>query len=165
MLGIGVGQLTTNTVQLTDEGKGDIQAEWNGGPVQSFTTVATAVIQAERGRTNQITFKLTSPRTSPAAIAVGSLAMADAATSHGADPIPHLHVARTSGSAVQTGSLLTVTVNRPKTNIVEITNEGGGAVQVEWNGGPVDSFGGVEEIIVDTRNARKDQVTLNDPGA
>ena len=33
MLAIGVGQPTTNTVQVTDDGKGDIQAEWNGGPV------------------------------------------------------------------------------------------------------------------------------------
>jgi hypothetical protein len=163
-LAIGVGQPTTNSVQLTDDGKGDIQAEWNGGPVHSFTTAATTLIQAERARTDQITLNLVSPRTGPAALAVGSLATADAATSHGADPIPHLHVARTSGTAVQTGSLLTVTVNRPTTNILEITNEGGGNVQVEWNGGQVHSFNGVAEIVVDTKNARKDQVTLNDPG-
>jgi hypothetical protein len=162
MLAIGVGQPTTNSVQLTDDGKGEIQAEWNGGPVHSFTTVATTVIQAERARTNQITLDLASPRTGPAAIAVGSLATAAAATSHGGDPTPQIRVARTSGTAVQTGSLLTVTVTRPKTNLVQITNEGGGAVQVEWNGGPVHSFSGVAEVVVDTRNARKDQVTLDE---
>ena len=59
--------------------------------------------------------------------------------------------------------MLTVTVNRPSTNVVQITNQGGGAVQVEWNGGPVHPFQGVETIVVDTRNARKDQVTLTDP--
>jgi hypothetical protein len=160
MLAIGVGQSTTNTVQLTDDGKGDIQAEWNGGSVHSFTTVASTVIQAERARTDQITFNLTSPRTSPAAIAVGSLAIADAATSHGGDDAPQTRVARTSGSAIQSGSLLTVT--GPKTNIAQITNEDGGAVQVEWNGGPVHPFSGVAEVVVDTRNARKDQVTLSD---
>jgi hypothetical protein len=67
------------------------------------------------------------------------------------------------GFAVQTGSELTVTVNRPNTNVVQLNN-GGGAVQAEWNGGPVHSFSGVETIVVDTRNARKDQVTLDDAG-
>jgi hypothetical protein len=162
MLAIGVGQPTTNTVQLTDDGRGDVQAEWNGGPVHSFTTVAKTVIQAERARTDRITINLTSPRTGPVAIAVGSLAMADAATSHGGDHTAELRVARTSPTAVQTGSLLTVTVTRPRTNLVRITNEGGGDVQVEWNGGLVHTFGGVAEILVDTRNARKDQVTLSD---
>jgi hypothetical protein len=162
MLAIGVGQPTTNTVQVTDDGKGDIQAEWNGGPVHSFTTVASTVIQAERARTNQITFNLTSPRTGPAAIAVGSLAIADAASSHGGDHVPQIHVARTSGSAIQSGSLLTVDLTGRKTNIAQITNEGGGAVQVEWNGGPVHTFSGAAEVVVDTRNAQKDQVTLSD---
>jgi hypothetical protein len=67
------------------------------------------------------------------------------------------------GLAVQTGSELTVTVNRPNSNVVQL-NDSGGAVQAEWNGGPVHSFSGVETIVVDTRNARKDQVTLDDAG-
>ena len=37
VLGIGVGQRTNNTVQVTDHGNGDFQAEWNGGPVRPFT--------------------------------------------------------------------------------------------------------------------------------
>jgi hypothetical protein len=73
------------------------------------------------------------------------------------------HFFANDGFAVQTGSELTVTVNRPNTNVVQLNN-GGGAVQAEWNGGPVHSFSGVETIIVDTRNARKDQVTLDDAG-
>jgi hypothetical protein len=69
------------------------------------------------------------------------------------------------GLAVQTGSELTVTVNRPKTNVVQITNGGAGDVQVEWNGGMVHSFAGVATIVVNTRNARTDQVTLTDTSA
>src|SRR5262249_11254563 len=71
-----------------------------------------------------------------------------------------LRIARTSGHAVQTGSILTVTVNRPRTNIVQITNVGAGNVVVGWNGGAAHSFTDVTTIIVDTHNARKDQVTL-----
>ena len=39
VLSIGVGQPATNTVQVTDLGQGRIQAEWNGGPVHSFTGI------------------------------------------------------------------------------------------------------------------------------
>jgi hypothetical protein len=163
LLAIGVGQSTTNTAQVTDDHAGDVQAEWNGGPAHSLTGVTTTVVQAERARTDRITFTLTSPRTGPAALAVGSLVMTDAPTrAGGGPPRDAVQHHRTSGIAVQTGSLLTVTVDRPGTNIVQITNEGGGAVQVEWNGGPVHSFMGVANVVVDTRNARKDQVTLTD---
>jgi hypothetical protein len=41
---------------------------------------------------------------------------------------------------------------------------GGGKIQVEWNGGPVQSFSRVVTIVVDTQNARKNQVTLQDEG-
>ncbi len=65
--------------------------------------------------------------------------------------------------AVQTGSELTVTVNRPTTNVVEIVySKQDAGVQVEWNGGMVHSFTGVATIVVNTRNARNDQVTLTD---
>lgn len=162
MLAIGVGQPTTNTVHLTDDGHGDIDAEWNRRPAHSFTAVTSTVIQTGRARTNQIAIVLTSPRTGPAAVAVGSLAMADAATSAAGDHAREFRFARTSGSAIQSGSLLIVNVTRPNTDIVQVTNEGGGVVQVEWNGGSVHTFSGVAEVIVDTRNARRDQVTLSD---
>jgi hypothetical protein len=66
------------------------------------------------------------------------------------------------GFAVQTGSELTVTVNRPTTNVVEITDKDKLGVLVEWNGGMVHSFTGVATIVVNTRSARKNQVTLDD---
>ena len=71
-------------------------------------------------------------------------------------------IGRTSGIAVQSGSVLTVTVNKRTSNTVEISDSGGGAVAVEWNGGAVHLFTGVATIVVDTQNARKDLVALDD---
>ena len=56
----------------------------------------------------------------------------------------------------------TVTVDKRTTNTVGISNIGGGAVEVEWNGGADHSFTGVATIVVDTRNARTDVVALDD---
>ncbi len=165
VLGVGVGQPKTNTVQVTDDGQGGIQAEWNSGPVHSFAGITSSVIQTERSRSNQITFNLTSPRTSPTAVAVGLHVPTDAVLpSEGAHPekLRNLKAARTSGIAVQSGSVLTVTVNKRTTNTVEISNSGGSAVAVEWNGGADHSFAGIATIVVDTQNARKDLVALHD---
>ena len=159
-LGIGVGQPTTNTVRVTDDHAGNVQAQWNGGPNHLLTGVTTTFIEAERARHDQITFNLTAPRTSPTAVAVGSLGpMGAVPESWDGHP---LTVRRTSGTAVQSGSVLTVMVNRPKSNVVQLTNAGGGNVQVEWNGGMSHSFTGVATIVVDTLRATKDQVTLTD---
>ena len=162
VLGIGVGQPTTNTVQVTDEGQGGIQAQWNGGPVHSLSGIQATVIQAQRAKSNEITFKLTSSRTGPAAVAVGLHVPTDTARANeGGHPLAVLGK-RTSGIAVQSGSVLTVTVSKRTTNTVEISNNGGGAVEVEWNGGAGHSFTGVAKIVVDTRRARTDLVALDD---
>ena len=161
VLGIGVGQRTNNAVQVSDDGNGDFQAEWNGGPVRPFTAVKSIVIEAQRARSNQITFNLTGSRTGPTAVAVGSQLPTQAiSASEGGHPLRR--VARTSGAAVQSASILTVTVNKPTTDTVEISNNGGGAVEVEWNGGAVHSFTGVATIVVDTRNAANDLIAIND---
>jgi hypothetical protein len=73
------------------------------------------------------------------------------------------HFFEHDGFAVQTGTELTVTVNGPTTNIVDF--KVGRVVEVEWNGGLVHSFTGVATIVVNTRNATKDQVTLTDSSA
>jgi hypothetical protein len=164
MLAIGVGQPRSNTVQVTDDASGHIQADWNKGPVHTFSAITTTVIQAERARVNELTIHLTSSRTGPASAMVGSLVPTDAAIPGGDQSRNLARHARTSGNAVLSGSLLTVTVNRPNVDVVQINNEGGGAVQVEWNGGSAHSFSGVETIVVHTKNAREDQVTLDDPG-
>ncbi len=164
VLGIGVGQPTTNTVQVTETGQGGIQAQWNGGPVHSFTGIRSSVIQTERSRTNQITFNLTSSRTSPTALAVG-LQVPTAAVlpsvSANSQKVRVPEIRRTSGSAIQSGSVLTVIVDKRTINTVEISN-GAGAVAVEWNGGAVHSFEGIATIVVDTQNARNDLVALHD---
>jgi hypothetical protein len=162
VMGIGVGQPTTNSVQVTDEGAGDDTDEWNGGPVHSLTGITSTVIQLQRARTNQITIQLTSQRTGPAAVAVGAIAPTDRAVASAREHPFNLKTLRTSGSAFQTGSVLTVTVDRPMTNTVEISNEGGGAVATKWNGGAVHSFTGVDTIVVNTQNARKDLVAIDD---
>ena len=160
-LGIGVGQPTTNTVQVTDDHAGNVQAQWNGGPGHSLTGVTTTFVEAERARHDQVTFNLTSPRTSPVAVAVGSHVPTGAvpASEQGHPRIIH---GRTSGTAVQSGSVLTVMVNRPQSNVVQIGNAGAGNVQVEWNGGMVHSFTGVATIVVNASNARKDDIILTD---
>jgi hypothetical protein len=162
VLSIGVGQSTTNAVQVTDDGQGHIQADWNRGPVHSLTGIQATVIEAHRARSNQITFKLPSPRTSPTAVAVGLHVPTDTdLANEGGHPLSIIGN-RTSGIAVQSGSVLTVTVNKRTTNTVEISNIGGGAVEVEWNGGAAHSFTGVATIVVDTRRARTDLVALDD---
>jgi hypothetical protein len=161
VLNIGVGQPTTNAVQVTDEGQGHLRAEWNGGHVHSLTGIQATVVQTRRSRSNQITFRLTSPRTGPTAVAVGLHVPTDAALgSEGRHPL-RVALKRTSGVAVQSGSVLTVTVDKSTTNTVEISNRGGGAVEVEWNGGAVHSFKGVATIVVDTRKARENLVALD----
>jgi hypothetical protein len=162
-LGIGVGQPTKNTVQVTDDHAGNVQAQWNGGPNHLLTGVKTTFIEAERARHDQITFNLTAPRTSPAAIAVGSHVPVGAVpASEEGHPLNVRSPRRTSGTAVQSGSVLTVMVNRPKSNVMQIVNAGAGNVQVEWNGGMSHSFTGVATIVVDASNARKDDIILTD---
>jgi len=160
-LGIGVGQPTRNTVQVTDDHAGNVQAQWNGGPNHLLTGVTTTFIEAERARHDQITFNLTAPRTGPAAVAVGSHVPTGAVPAS-EERHPRIIRGRTSGTAVQSGSVLTVMVNRPKSNVVQIANAGGGNVQVEWNGGKSHSFAGIATIVVNVSNATKDYIILTD---
>ncbi len=162
VLGIGVGERKNNAVQVTDLGNGDFQAEWNRGPVRSFTVVKSIVIEAQRASRNHITFNLTGLSTYGTAVAVGSQVPTEAVSAGEVGHPMNVRIQRTSGAAVQSGSILTVTVNKPTTNIVEISNNGGGAVEVEWSGGAVHSFTGVATIEVDTRKATNDLIALNE---
>jgi hypothetical protein len=166
ILGIGVGQPPGNTVQVTDVGSEDVQAQWNGGPVNSFSGTGTIVVEAQRARNDKVTFNLTAPRTSPMAVAKGSQLPTDATTAREGTHSPEFASrARTSGSAVQNGSVLTVVVNKRTTNTVALVDNGGEAVSVEWNGGAVHSFTGVATVVVETRRATTDVVALrNDVG-
>ena len=151
-----VGQPRMNTVNVVEDGMRDVQMTWNSGQPHSFAEVSTSVIQAERAPTNlfeiedfsfDIEQTLAVRKISPVALGVEQSKLA---------------VTGNSGHAVQTGTVLTITVNRPKTNIVQITSEGAGNDEVEWNGGRAHSFSGVAKLIVHTKNGRKDQLTLSD---
>jgi hypothetical protein len=166
VLGIGVGQRTTNTVQVTDHGNGAFTVEWNGAPVHSFTGIRAAVIEAQRAKNDRITFNLIGSGTGGAGVAVGSQISTDSIAASDEGHPERIRTARTSGFAVQSGSVLTVTVNRPYRKTVGISNFGGGAVRVEWNGGAVHSFTGVYTIVVDahTRGDSLDESIDDDFG-
>ena len=71
---------------------------------------------------------------------------------------------RTSGVAVQSGSLLTVVlehkVGQPGLDTVKVVDDGKGDIQVNWDGGPVHSFSGVGQIVIDSMPTQTEQVTL-----
>ena len=164
-LTIGVGQARGNTAQFNLDGVGGATVEWNGGPTHSFTGVRATLVQIARARFNEVTFNLTGPRTSPTAFGAGLL-MANSTVS--AKTTAHTvhalsgNVHRTSGVAVQNGSLLTITVNAPGMNTVEISSlNSGQVVEVEWNRGHVHDFAGVSTIVVDTTTGQKDLIALD----
>ena len=209
-----VGQHKMNTVQAIDLfTKHVVEMSWNFGQPQAFTGVTTTVIQAQRARTDQFTFQLTSGDTVTAVAAAagttfqqpgpsaGSTGIelsrprpADSVSAQAAGhPLAHLHhehggltvetdsemtvgahrpeeaKVKIAGRAVQSGSQLTVTVNRPTTNVVNINSIDDfmkipSAVDVAWNGGMVHSFTGVSTIVVNTLNARTNEVIVTDKG-
>jgi hypothetical protein len=144
-----VGQPKMNQVRVTDDSKGDVRMSWNSGQLQVFTGVTTTIIQAQRARTDQLTFHVRGDTVTALAARAGSTfhqpGYSTGSTgielnphrpigslSAHADgyPLPEVHFVH-GGIAVQNGSELTVIVNRRKTNVVQITNAGAGDVQVE----------------------------------
>jgi hypothetical protein len=157
VVGIGVGQPSGNTVQLNDYGAGGYSAEWNGGPFHPFKGVQAVEILTERARHNQVTIELIDRVAVPLATELGPTGRAGAGP---AGSVDHFSVRRTSGTAVQTGSVLSIMVNKQNSNAVEILDQGAAGVAVEWNGGTVHSFTGVMTIIVQTQRAKNDHITF-----
>jgi hypothetical protein len=155
-VGIGVGQPHGNSVLILDDGSGNFRAQWNAGPVHSFIGVQTIYVTAKRARNDQVTIDLNdlSPIPPPFLPRQGGRVVAEARV-----PISSLRI----GRAVQNGSELSVRVNKPTTNRVQVFDQGGGAIQVQWNGGPIRSFTGVTTIVVQTGRARNDVITFNAP--
>jgi hypothetical protein len=60
-----------NQLQITDDGKGDVQASWDGGPVHSFTGVNTIELFSKGGGIDDVNFNLTGPLTAPLNLEVG----------------------------------------------------------------------------------------------
>jgi hypothetical protein len=51
-----------NTLQITDDGKGDIQVNWDGGPVHSFQGVDQILVLSKGSKnTDVVTYDLTGP--------------------------------------------------------------------------------------------------------
>jgi len=71
---------------------------------------------------------------------------------------------RTGGAAVQTGSLVTVDLRnkfgQPGLDTLLIVDDGAGDVQVSWDGGPIHSFAGVNQIVFNSKPTVTEQVTL-----
>lgn len=160
VLSIGVGQRTSNAVVVNETGAGGDTVEWNGRPAHSLTGIQATEIELARASRNQVTIQLTSQRTGPAAIAKGAVISTEPALPSPGDR-PFIKAPRTSGVAVQAGTVLTITVDRPASNTVEISNNGGGAVATTWNGGSLHSFTGVDTIVVKTQHPGKDVVAID----
>ena len=78
--------------------------------------------------------------------------------------IDGVNLPRTGGIAVQSGSLLTVVldnkVGQHGLDTVTVVDDGKGDIQVNWDGGPVHSFSGVSQIVIDSMPTQTEQVTL-----
>ena len=160
IIGIGVGHPPGNAVQINDEGAGNYQADWNGGPVHSFTGVQAIGLFAERATHGHITINLTNSSAAAPQVGLDESGRADAVHANtGARPA----ILRTSGNAVQTGTALSVTVDKPTSNQVVILDQGEGGVEVEWNGDTIHSFTGVSTILVEAEKAKNDRIIFYTP--
>jgi hypothetical protein len=162
VLTVGVGQRTSNTVQIT-EGATVTSVEWNGRQPQSvMASQAQAVlVQAAQSGHDHVTINL------GASTALATASVSDPAPSTGQIREASLQVhafraLRTSGTAVQTGTVLNVSVTSRKVNDVVISSSNlGQTVQVEWGNSGPRTFSGVSTIVVDIRNGVKDLVALD----
>jgi hypothetical protein len=64
-LGNKLGQPGIESLKVVDDGKGDIQVSWNGGPVHSFTGISKIVVDSKHTKTEDVTLELTGPLTVP----------------------------------------------------------------------------------------------------
>jgi hypothetical protein len=168
-LTVGVGQPTTNTAHIGFDGIGGATVEWNGRSPHSVTGVRSVLVQAGRAGSDQVTFHLTTATPFVSAAHGPAPATAASAASHPVQTL-RLGAPRTGGTAVQSGSILTCTITSPRINNVVINTVPSSSgtspdVQVEWNGGSVHNFMGVDTIIVDIKNGRRDLVALDNAAA
>jgi hypothetical protein len=157
-LTVGVGQTGSNSVNITDEGSGAQSVEWNGTPTHQVAGVQSILVQAGRSRHDRITINL------GASIALANAGSLTSTSLARADSFPiHAFRLRTSGTAIQTGSVLNISATSPRINVIAIESwNQGQMVQAQWNGGSVHTFTGVDTIIVDVRNSTKDFVGLDE---
>ena len=158
-LTVGVGQRTSNTVNIAQAGGGAAAVEWNGRPQHSITGVQAILVQAGNAAHDQIKINLTGSTAVAGTFSVPAFAARATAPGY---VVRALRAPRTGGTAVQTGTVLTISVTAPKINTVTIESwNSGQMVKAEWKGGALHSFTGVSTIIVDVRNGSKDFVALD----
>jgi hypothetical protein len=160
VLTVGVGQRTSNAVQVT-EGATVASVEWNGRAPQSVAPFQAALVQAAASAHDRVTINL------GASTAVATASVSGPTSSAGqireaSHQVHAFRAPRTSGTAVQTGTILNVSVTSRKTNDVVISSSNlGQTVQVEWGNSGPRMFSGVSMIVVDIRNGVKDLVALD----
>jgi hypothetical protein len=158
-LTVGVGQRTSNTVNLTNGASGTGLVEWNSRAPHTVTGVQSILVQAARSGRDQITINLA---------AIDAFASAAGTTTSLALPKSHSHLLhalrplRTSGTAVQTGTVLDINVTGRKINQLAIESWNfGHLVEPQWNGSGVHTFSDVSTIIIVIRNGTNDFVGLD----
>jgi hypothetical protein len=158
-LTLGVGQPSTNTAHFAFGAASAATVEFNGGPSRSFRRVHSVLVQAGRAEQDHVTFSL-DPSPAKAASAHGRTdAYGTSATTRSVRGVRAL---RTGVSAVQSGSLLTITVSTRRINMVKLSSLNfGQVVEAEWHGHAMDSFRNVSTIVVDIKNDVKDLVALD----
>jgi hypothetical protein len=126
--------------------------------------VETVAIRAQRARRDQITLNLAKPAPVLPEVETGGHGPAAAATGEASvQAHPERSTIQHGGIAIQTGPLLTVTVEKPSRDTVQIADQGAGIVHVSWNGGHGHTFAGIDVIVVDTQKARNNRVTFTEP--
>jgi hypothetical protein len=60
-----VDQPALDTVKVVDDGKGDMQVSWDGGPVHAFTGISQIVVNSKPTVTEEVTFELSGGLTEP----------------------------------------------------------------------------------------------------
>ncbi len=119
-------------------------------------------IHSQGARKNQFTFNLTGRAAAAINLAARpslvSGAVAETAASRPQIRVLHRGTAKNHGNATQSGAILSVNVDDPKGNSIQINDAGSGTILVAWNGGAVHSFSGITTIVVNAGKARNDQV-------
>jgi hypothetical protein len=162
-LTVGVGQRTSNTVHVSGLGGGTASVEWNGRAPHSVTGVQKILVQAASSGADLVTINLGHTTAVASASAPDMLSTVKFArdVSH---PVHALRSPRTSVTAVQTGTVLTITDTSRKITELAVSNFGQ-HVQLEWRGSSLPSFMDVSRIIVNITNGRKDFVALDNAAA
>jgi hypothetical protein len=160
VLTVTVDRPTTDAVQVSNLGAGNIGVAWNGSGAHSFSGITTIDVHAEEARNDQITFNLNAGPSSLTDLTVCARAL-DAPVAARVDGHARLQVtAPRIGVAIQRGTALFVTVKKPTSNTVNILDNGDGDLQVHWNGSSVHTFANIDTVSVHAEDARNAQVTL-----